>query len=137
MTYGWDTSTYELHRDEIRVHASDIQTTYEYIQLRYGWPMSTNEWHANDIRVHTSDILLSTSPYEWRTYDIQVHASDIRMTSTYHSHTNDIRIHSNTCEYKKMTYVQYNDALVSVQYNAVLAIIGAIQSIFKERCIKN
>ena len=42
-----------------------------------------------------------------------------------------------TCEYKKMTYVQYNDALVSVQYNAVLAIIGAIQSIFKERCIKN
>ena len=42
-----------------------------------------------------------------------------------------------TREYKQVTYVQYNDALVSVQYNAALAIIGAIQSISKERCIKN
>ena len=41
-----------------------------------------------------------------------------------------------TCEYKQETYVQYNDALVSVQYNATLAIIGTIQSISKERCIK-
>ena len=61
MTYGWHTSTYERHMDYIRVHASNIRMTYEYIRVTYGWYISeirmtyewytsTYDWHANGIR---------------------------------------------------------------------------------------
>ena len=91
--------------------------------------------------MHTSDIPLHTSRYEWHTDDIWVH--NIRVICKWQAHTSQYEWHTNTCkyiwmtcEYKQVTYVQYNDALVSVQYNAALAIIGTIQSISKERCIK-
>ena len=83
--------------------------TYEYIRVTYIWYTSTCEWHTNDEHIRVA--------YEW--------------------HTNTCKYMPMTCEYKQVIYVQYNDALVSVQYNAALAIIGAIQSISKERCIKN
>ena len=38
MTYGWDTSKYDGHTDDIQVHY---------------------KWHAGDIQVHTSDIRIA------------------------------------------------------------------------------
>ena len=75
MTYGWHTSTYEWHTDEIQVtygwYASDIRMTYEYIRVKYGWHTSTCEWHTDDIRVHTSDIRMTYEyirvTYGWHT----------------------------------------------------------------------
>ena len=36
VTYGWHTSTYECHMDDIRVHMNDISMTYEYMRVTYG-----------------------------------------------------------------------------------------------------
>ena len=50
VTYGWHTSTYERHTDDIRVHTSDIRLTYEYIRMTYGWHeyiRLTYGWHTS------------------------------------------------------------------------------------------
>ena len=86
VRYGWHTSTYEWHTDDIRLHMSDIRMTYEYIRVTYGWHTSTCEWHTDDIRTHTSDI---RTTYEWHTDDIRVTYE--WYTSTYDWHENDIR----------------------------------------------
>ena len=39
--YGWHTSTYKWHRDDIRVYMSDIWMTYGYIRVTCGWHTST------------------------------------------------------------------------------------------------
>ena len=70
VTYGWHTSTYECHMDDIRVHMNDISMTYEYMRVTYGWHASTYEWH--------------TSTYEWNTNDTRVYTSDIRVTYGRH-----------------------------------------------------
>ena len=57
-TYGWHTSTYERHTDDI-----------ESLRVTYGWH-----------RVHTSDIRMT---YEWHTNDIRVQTNDIQMTYEY------------------------------------------------------
>ena len=76
---------------DIRIHASDIRMTCEYIngfmvkphtrdiRVTYGWRASTYEWHTDDIRVHTSDmndVRVITSTYDW-------HANNIRNIKLY------------------------------------------------------
>ena len=154
MTYECIRVTYYY----IRVHTSDIQKIHEYRRVTYEWRAHmihirmtyeciqvTYEWHMNDIWVQTSNIRVSYEYIRVIYHYIRVDTSDIQMIYEYITyewyandewHTNTCKYIRMTCEYKQVTYVQYNDALVSVQYNAALAIIGTIQSISKESCIK-
>ena len=59
-TFSVHTSIYEWHKDDIRVHASDIQMTHEYIWVTYGWYTSIYEyirvtygWHTSTYKWHT------------------------------------------------------------------------------------
>ena len=73
MTYGWYTSKYDCHKDDIRVHMSDIRMTYKYIQGIYGWHIIINNWYTDDNREHTSDIRLAYDKSER-----QLHSKAIR-----------------------------------------------------------
>ena len=68
-------TTDEWHTNDIRVHTSDIEMTYEYIRVTYGWHTSTHEWHTDDIRVPTSDMRMTCEyigmTYECHTNDMQ------------------------------------------------------------------
>ena len=59
VTYGWHTSTYEWHTDDIRL-----------LRVTYGWNTSAYDWHTNDIRVYIDKI--------W------AHTNDMQMTCEWH-----------------------------------------------------
>ena len=58
MTYGWHTSAYKWQKDDIRVHTSDIQRAYEYID----WQTNSIWVHIDKIWAHTNDIQMAC---EW------------------------------------------------------------------------
>ena len=130
MVHGKTTDKW--HRNDIRVHTSDIGMTYKYLRVTYGWHMSTYEWHTDDIREHTSDTWMTyeyiqvtygrhTSTCAWHKESIRVHKSDIRMkyvyirvtygwhTSTYEQRMDDIRVHKSDTPLHTRTYKWHTD----------------------------
>ena len=89
MTYEWHTDDIQIHRIGIRMtydwHTDDIRVTYEYIGVTYKWHTSTYNWHTNGIRVHKDKIWAHTS-------DIRMAFEYIRVA--YELHTCDIQVHT-------------------------------------------
>ena len=95
--YGWHTSIYEWYKNDVRVHTSNIQMTYEYIRRSYDvliCTRSTYKWHTNDRRANTKGIRITYEyirrTYEWHVDKIRMSCDYMQMASArYEWHTND------------------------------------------------